>query len=155
MSSADYLTERLAALSPAKRTLLERELRKRNETSGISIRRRREDEGVPLSFGQQRLWFLNQLEPNSFTYNEPYAVRLHGVLDVDALRRALGQIVERHEILRTSFVLVDGQPQQRMAIARHFDLPMTDLRSHPEDLRETEAQMYLNQAVRRATATRC
>ena len=65
---------------------------------------------LPLSFAQQRLWFLDQLEPQQGVYNIPRAVRLRGTLDVEALRRALDVIVERHEALRTTFASVDGVP---------------------------------------------
>jgi amino acid adenylation domain-containing protein len=66
----------------------------------------------PLSFAQQRLWFLEQLEPGSLAYNIPFAFRLNGPLDVAALQRALNEIVRRHEVLRTTFVLADEEPVQ-------------------------------------------
>src|SRR5262249_49487673 len=64
----------------------------------------------PLSHAQERLWFLDRLEPGSATYNIAAHVGLTGQLDLSAFRRALGEIVRRHEALRTRFVLVDGQP---------------------------------------------
>jgi amino acid adenylation domain-containing protein len=78
-------------------------------------------EALPLSFAQQRLWFLDQLESGSAFYNVPAAVRLNGALDVEALKRALAKIVQRHEVLRTSFPTVDDQPVQ--AIASSIELP--------------------------------
>src|SRR5918992_1328169 len=69
----------------------------------------------PLSFAQQRLWFLHQMDPSSAAYNMPVAFRLSGPLDVAALGRALGEIVRRHEILRTTFDVLDEQPVQLIA----------------------------------------
>src|SRR5689334_17448165 len=69
-------------------------------------------EAVPLSFAQQRLWFLDQLEPGKSVYNVPIVVRMSGSLDVSALQQALDGLVERHEILRTRFVGTEGNPVQ-------------------------------------------
>src|SRR5271166_5525673 len=85
----------------------------------------------PLSFSQQRLWFLHQLEPDSAAYNAIDAVRLSGPLDVDALRRGLDAIVARHEVLRTTFDLRDGEPVQAIAPRGTWPLELDSLRALP------------------------
>ncbi|MEU3648454.1 non-ribosomal peptide synthase/polyketide synthase [Lentzea sp. NPDC034063] len=70
------------------------------------------DQDLPLSFAQQRLWFLNEFDPNSAEYVTVFAIRLNGSLDVDALGRALNSLIARHESLRTTFESVDGRPRQ-------------------------------------------
>ncbi len=87
-----------------------------------------------LSYGQQRLWFLAQMEGVSQTYHIFYGYRLRGELEAGALRRALDRIVERHEALRTVFVAVEGEPRQRIQppAESRFDLREYDLRGHTE-----------------------
>ncbi|HEU4557353.1 MAG TPA: condensation domain-containing protein, partial [Longimicrobium sp.] len=82
---------------------------------------------LPLSFAQERLWFIDRLEPGSTTYNIPAAWRLRGALDVAVLERSLGEIVRRHETLRTVFGEVDGSPVQVIAPFDGFALPVEDL----------------------------
>jgi amino acid adenylation domain-containing protein/non-ribosomal peptide synthase protein (TIGR01720 family) len=98
------------------------------------------DQDIPLSFAQQRLWFLAQLEPDSPAYNMPLAVHLTGALDVAAFHRSIDAIIERHEILRTTFVAVAGQPIQVIAPAQRIALSLVDLRALPEDVREKTAR---------------
>ena len=85
------------------------------------------DAPLILSFAQQRLWFLDRLEPGNPFYNVAAAVRLRGVLDVDALSASLNEIVRRHEVLRTCFVVVDGAPAQVIAPELLLTLAATDL----------------------------
>ena len=82
---------------------------------------------LPLSFAQQRLWFLDQLEPESTAYNIPLAVRLVGELNVEALERTLSEIVRRHEVLRTRFVDVDGEPRQEVLPPVPIKLSITEV----------------------------
>ena len=82
------------------------------------------DGPVPASFAQQRLWFLDQLQPGSAAYNIPTAVRLVGVLDVGLLRRALNEVVRRHESLRTTFAATGGVPFQVIAPEVLLDVPI-------------------------------
>lgn len=108
--------QKLAALSPARRQLLEKKLLAQGFAvpSSTAIPRRRDpDAALPLSFAQQRLWFMQQLEPDTVAYNMNLALRLRGPLDRAALERALAALVSRHEPLRTRFILAsDGQPRQ-------------------------------------------
>src|SRR5215467_1714412 len=83
---------------------------------------------VPLSYAQQRLWFLAQMKGGSRAYHMPFGVELRGRLDVEALCRALDRIVERHEALRTTFEQVEGEPQQRVREAEPFRLVQEDVR---------------------------
>jgi acyl carrier protein len=96
------------------------------------------DGPLPASFAQQRLWFLDQWEPGSPLYSIPIAVRLVGRLDVPALGRAFGEVVRRHEVLRTTFDAIDGRPVQVIAPSLDFPLPMTDLGVLDEPAREAE-----------------
>ncbi|HJQ35265.1 MAG TPA: amino acid adenylation domain-containing protein, partial [Pyrinomonadaceae bacterium] len=91
-----------------------------------------------LSFAQQRLWFLEQLQPGGSAYNLPHAMRLSGALDRDALGKALSEIVRRHEVLRTSFVASDGEPVQVISPAATFGLRVVNLDDRPGAERERE-----------------
>ena len=82
---------------------------------------------VPLSFAQQRLWLVNALDPDSPAYNVRTAYRLRGPLDPGALRASLAAIVQRHDVLRTTFALIDGEPMQIIAGASEAVLPTCDL----------------------------
>ncbi|HZF12446.1 MAG TPA: amino acid adenylation domain-containing protein, partial [Thermoanaerobaculia bacterium] len=93
---------------------------------------------LPLSFAQERLWFLDRLEPGAATYNVAIAVRLHGPLDRRALAASLGEIVRRHEVLRTTFALAAGRPAQRIGPAVGFALLLADLSGLAEERREGE-----------------
>ncbi|MCJ7831167.1 MAG: amino acid adenylation domain-containing protein, partial [Dehalococcoidia bacterium] len=100
------------------------------------IPRRPGSETCPLSFSQERLWFLSQLEPGTLSYNRPWAVRLRGSLDVAALEMALNEVVRRHEILRTTYQEVEGSPVQVVHARAAIRLPRTDLSGSPEPERE-------------------
>ena len=109
----DDLRKRIAALPPEKRALFERQLREKGlQLDKSSICKRKNLNELPLSFAQERLWFLHQLEPDTTAYNIAFSWRFIGNLDIGLLQSCLNTIVQRHEILRTSFVAVDGQPSQ-------------------------------------------
>ena len=93
----------------------------------------------PLSFTQQRLWFLDQLEPGSTTYNMPIAMRLNGAVDVAAFERSLQMVVNRHELLRTTFSQIEGRPVQQIHDAFPIKLEVVDLQDCPADEREETA----------------
>jgi acyl carrier protein len=95
---------------------------------------------VPLSFAQQRLWFLDRIEPGSAQYNVPTAVRLRGKLDRAALEAALGEVVRRHEVLRTTFGAVEGRPVQVIAAESRVSLPLSDLTHLPPGERDAAAR---------------
>ncbi|WP_164021876.1 non-ribosomal peptide synthetase, partial [Pyxidicoccus trucidator] len=122
-------------------TLEQLSLRVEQASRGITLpalRPASRDGVLPLSFAQQRLWFLDQLQPGSPSYNMPTALRLDGMLDVPALERAFSELLRRHEALRTTFRGEGGTPIQHIAPPAPFHLPLVDL-SARED-REAEAQ---------------
>ncbi|ETX02901.1 MAG: hypothetical protein ETSY1_01930, partial [Candidatus Entotheonella factor] len=98
---------------------------------------------LPLSFAQQRLWFLDQLEGPNPTYNILHAFRLLGKLQVYALEHALDELVQRHEVLRTAFLSVEGQPEQQIHSHVHLPLPVVDL----QDMSEEEQTATLNELL--------
>ncbi|HEX2092924.1 MAG TPA: condensation domain-containing protein, partial [Longimicrobiaceae bacterium] len=104
---------------------------------------------LPLSFAQQRLWFIDQLEPGRSTYNMPFPLRIRGGLEVGALERALTEIVRRHETLRTCFVVVDGEPLQVVREAAPVVLPLVELGGLPEGARDAELARLSRDEARR------
>lgn len=121
------------------------------ENSGGPIFEESEEElfVFPTSFAQQRLWFLEQLIPNTCLYHVPTVFRLMGLLDVAALEQSFQELVCRHEILRTTFVEIAGEPAQ--AIAPHLDMPLSiiDLQHCPVAEREVEAQQIIRTEMQR------
>jgi amino acid adenylation domain-containing protein len=130
-------SERLAQLSVEQRTLLLKLLKSKADKR---IRRLpREAAHYPVSFGQHRMWFLDQMVPGSPFFNESVRYRLQYPLNLGALERALNEIVRRHEVLRTAFAVAGGEPVQVIAPSLHLPLPVIDLRGLPEAEREREA----------------
>jgi len=152
VSNNQSITQQLAALSPAKRSLLELRVmqkKRRGKTVGPAIPRLAERDSAPLSNSQQGLWVLNQLMPGESLYHTPTAVRLNGNLDVVALRKALDAIVARHDALRTTFVTVEGTPRQVVAKSVSLDMPLIDLTERAETEREEQAQRLLQHEARK------
>src|SRR5215212_1574343 len=136
------LQQRIASLSPEQRELLLQRLRKEQPLASepAEIPRRDPADPLPLSFAQQRLWFLDQLAPNNPFYNIPLGVQLDGPLNVEALKLSFNEIVRYHETLRTSFEVVSGQPAQVIHLPYAPELPLVDLRELEHSQREAEAQ---------------
>ncbi|MBV9788698.1 MAG: amino acid adenylation domain-containing protein, partial [Chloroflexi bacterium] len=97
------------------------------------------DAPLPLSFAQQRLWFLSQMDPSSPAYNIPNAMRIRGPLNIAALEHSLNTIVRRHEVLRTTFRAEGGNPVQVIHPTLTIPLPLVDLQFLPADAREAQA----------------
>jgi amino acid adenylation domain-containing protein len=104
---------------------------------------------LPLSFSQERMWFLYQFEPNNTAYHIPLAVRLTGPLDVPVLQQSVNEIVRRHEILRTTFANKNGPPVQVIAPNLTLTLPVIDLREFPPSEREAEARRLVTTEAQR------
>ncbi|HTD86038.1 MAG TPA: amino acid adenylation domain-containing protein, partial [Candidatus Binatia bacterium] len=136
-------------LSSSKKSLLEQRLRgARQQARASAIPRRADSKRAPLSFAQQRLWFLDQLEPNSPMYNMPIPVRVKGTLQFGALEQAANAIVARHEMLRTRFIAQDGEPVQEVMPAGPVKIEHVDLRAIAPERRETELLARLREAAR-------
>ncbi|MEH2435909.1 MAG: amino acid adenylation domain-containing protein [Nostoc sp.] len=97
-------------------------------------------QNLPLSFAQERLWLLNQLEPDNPFYNEQASLKLHGKLNVVALEQSLNKIIDRHEALRTNFRTINEQPVQVITDSLNLNLPIVDLSELPESEREIACQ---------------
>lgn len=105
---------------------------------------------LPLSFAQERMWFLHRLAPDSPAYHCHYAFRLHGKLDLDALSQSLSLLIARHEVLRTTFEEHEGQPMQRIQEASTLSLAQLDLRT----LRRIDQEADIHSALRQAAQAR-
>jgi amino acid adenylation domain-containing protein len=110
----------------------------------------REGNVLPLSFAQQRLWFLDKFEKDGSFYNLPATVHISGAtLNVSALEKSLREVTQRHEVLRTTFTTIEGQPVQVIAPESHFTLPLSDLSHLPAAQRNAEAQSVAREEAQR------
>ena len=107
------------------------------------------DADLPLSFAQQRLWFLHQWEPSSPFYNSPSVVRLSGHLQLSVLRRTLLEVVRRHEVLRTTFPTQGGRPRQRITATLLPELPLVDLSTLDPEVAESAATQLARDEAQR------
>jgi len=131
-NTKDKLLQRRSKLSSTQRSLLEKRLRGEVDFQLEVIPKRSQISPVPLSFAQQRLWFLHQLDPDNPYYSELACVQLLGALNVDALEKSFNEIVQRHEALRTTFEIVEEQAVQVIHPAVTVKLPVVKLDLMPE-----------------------
>jgi amino acid adenylation domain-containing protein len=145
------LNERIAGLSPERRALLERALAAKEGSAHTRrvISQRSSGGSSPLSFAQQRLWFLDQLAPGRSVYNIPIALRLLGPLHVEALEAAISEIVRRHEVLRSVVSVQDIVPVQVTQPFSLVTLPITDLTDLSGENRNEEARRLRSEEARR------
>ncbi|MEN9519381.1 MAG: NcpA, partial [Cyanobacteriota bacterium] len=141
MLKKEELKKRKSNLSPAKQALLEKWQRGENKSVSSLISQRPNPSSSPLSFAQQRLWFLNQLEPESGVYNISAAVRIEGQLNPEILAQSFSEIIRRHEVLRTNFVKQDDEDGAAVQIIHppsDWQMSITDLQALPISEREAE-----------------
>jgi len=146
------LLQTVADLSPVQRAILEQRLRQKRASvpKARITRQSREENSFVLSFAQQRLWFLHRLAPESNAYNIPNALHASGPLNLDALARSINEIRRRHEVLRTTFAVRDGQPVQIIRPAEAEKLPIADLSGLAEAEQQPLAQQLIESESNRA-----
>ncbi len=137
-----FSEQKLALLA----SILDEEGTQTEQRRGIT--RRENPHEYPLSAGQRRMWFLDQFE-QGVHYNENFNLRLKGAVDIAILERTLEEILRRHEAMRSSFVVRDGQPVQRIVPTEPIQLPVRDLRGIPERDRQSEAVRLAIEEARR------
>ena len=152
MYTNDELLKRRAGLSMEKLALLQQRIRHTSvpERDALTIPQRPSGTTAPLSFAQQRLWFLQQLDPENTAYNEVIALHLHGALNYEALTLAIRTLVQRHEILRSIFPIVGDEVCQVVSPVEQKDVavPLVDLR-HVAGERMHEARRWIDTEVQR------
>ncbi|BAS60156.1 amino acid adenylation domain-containing protein (plasmid) [Leptolyngbya boryana NIES-2135] len=142
------LSQRLAALSPEQQRLLELRLKQKGLTAPKAqsvIQPRQNQDSLPLSFAQERLWVLDQLQPEVPFYNEVHFFHLRGALNVAALEQGFNAISQRHTVLRSRFATVEGRPVQQVEPFQPFPLPIVDLSQAAETERESVARAIATQ----------
>jgi len=150
------MSSAVPAADDKRRRLVKAYLERRGDRAGTAdpIPHRPAGAPAPLSWAQRQVWLHAQVAPDVPVYNEPITVRRRGPLDVDALERALSEIVARHEIWRTVFAVEDGEPAQRIAPPWRWSVPVVDLRGLPAGVREAEALHLARPARARAARPR-
>jgi len=146
----DDLSKRIASLSPEKRELLKLHLAKKEHIvpkEKHQIKQRMTGQRVPLSYSQKRLWFLDALKPGNPANNRLAALSMHGNLNIAALQNSISSIIDRHEILRTSFQQHDNQPFQFIREQLDIDLPIIDRHALPETEWQQETQKIAREEI--------
>src|SRR5262249_44778248 len=129
---------------------VERAASENRSASGLSVKPVSRDGKLPLSFSQERLWFLDQLEPGGYTYNLLAAYRLNGQVNITALQQSINEIIRRHEVLRTVFRSAGGQPEQIILPSMTVKIPLLDLRGlASEAARESEVRRLAKEEAQR------
>jgi alpha-ketoglutarate-dependent taurine dioxygenase len=150
MSKMNSLRQRVQSLSPREKELLMQRLRKPQESPASQAETcARDGNRFPLSFAQQRLWFLQQLEPAGFTYNITIPTRLTGSLDHHAFEQSLNEIARRHEILRTTLLEGEGEPMQIIAPSFEVKVPVLDIQHLSEQNRAAELELLVQGELKR------
>ncbi len=142
---------RRARLSDTQRAVFDKWVKRQATPTPVTaqIPRRPAGEPAELSYAQQRLWLLDQLEPDTPAYNIPLVVRLAGPLAAAALERGFAAVIRRHEVLRTTFALAGGRAVQVIAPEASFRLPTVDLSALPVPARDAESERLTLAEARR------
>ncbi|MGF1980312.1 MAG: amino acid adenylation domain-containing protein [Nostoc sp. CmiSLP01] len=148
-NTKDKLLQRRSKLSPTQRSLLEKRLRGEVDSQLEVIPKRSQISSAPLSFAQQRLWFLHQLDPDNPYYSELACVQLLGALNVDVLEKSFNEIVQRHEALRTTFEIVEEQAVQIIHPVVTVKLPVVNLDLMPEVERQVQIEQLTTQIAQK------
>ena len=141
----DELTKRIAALSPEKRAIFEQKLKQINSPQKPTITKRTDLNSSPLSFAQERLWFLHQLDPSNAAYHIPIAWHFTGQLNLQKLHDSINLIIQRHEALRTRFPTKEGKPYQDILNNLILEIPVIHLaQEQVKQFTKEEAQRPFN-----------
>lgn len=151
MSLQQEVTKRRAALTPEQQERLRLRLRREVVFTQpvLTIQPRPEKDSAPVSLTQQRVWFLEQLEPGSTAYHIPLALRVRGTISLPVLQRSLDEIVRRHESLRTTFESRDGQPVQRIADHVAVTITLAEALELSSEEQEQRAASFIQQEAQR------
>ncbi|TCP59055.1 amino acid adenylation domain-containing protein [Tumebacillus sp. BK434] len=146
--------DKRANLTPAQRALLEKRIKGKGPVMPASVQKktgipRRPPGESPLSYSQERMWVMEQMEPDAAVYNVPFAVTITGELDRDLLSQSIHEVIRRHEALRTTFPVTDGTPT--ILIHQELSVPITalDVRDVPEGEREEAAKRLAREEAKR------